>query len=124
MPNKISSSEWEVMNVVWERRTVTAAEVWAALPPANRWAQKTVNTFLTRLVAKGVLQADKLGNVNVYKPAVSRDQCVRSESKAFLERVFRGAAGPLILHLCESEPLSHQEIQQLEKLLKAKRRKE
>ena len=53
MPPKISSAEWEVMSVVWDKAPVTATEVFEALPPGHGWKQKTVNTFLTRLVEKG-----------------------------------------------------------------------
>ena len=91
MPPKISSAEWEVMNVVWAHHPATAPEVFAALPAGNEWAQKTVNTFLTRLVEKGVLKATKEANVNVYAPLLRREQCVAQESRHFMQRVFQGA---------------------------------
>lgn len=121
MSPKISSAEWEVMNVVWERGSVTAVEVFAALPEENEWKQKTVNTFLARLVEKGVLRVTKDGNVNVYAPKLRRDQCVARESESFLQRVFQGAAGPLLVHFCENADLSEADIRELEKVLKRKK---
>jgi BlaI family penicillinase repressor len=121
MSPKISSAEWEVMNVVWERGALTASEVFAALPNENEWKQKTVNTFLTRLVEKGVLKVTKDGNVNVYAPKLRRDQCVANESENFLQRVFQGAAGPLLVHFCENAELSDADIRELEKVLKRKK---
>ena len=124
MKPKISSAEWEVMNVVWARHPVTAPEVFAALPAGNEWAQKTVNTFLARLVGKGVLKATKEANVNVYTPLLRREQCVAQESRHFMQRVFQGAAGPLLVHFCEQAKLSREEIQELQDLLRKKKGRE
>lgn len=118
MKPKISSAEWEVMNVMWSNNRATAAEVFAALPNAKEWKQKTVNTFLTRLVAKGVLKVSKDNHVNVYTPALRRQDCVRAESRHFLERVFQGATGPLLVHFCGEAKLTPDEITELEILLR------
>ena len=121
MPPKISSAEWEVMNQVWGRHPVTSAEVLEALPPENAWKQKTVNTFLTRLVQKGVLSVSKQANVNVYSAKLKREECIASESETFLQRVFQGAAGPLLLHFCDRVDLSEEEIRELQKRLRQKK---
>lgn len=121
MTPKISASEWEVMNVLWARQPLTAPEVMAALPPETKWAQKTVNTFLARLVEKGAVTATRQGKANLYSPALTREECVASEGESFLERVFRGAAGSLVLHFCEHAELSASEIRELEAVLKAKK---
>ena len=121
MKPKISSAEWEVMNAVWARHPVTAAAVFAALPAGHAWAQKTVNTFLARLVEKGVLKVTKDGNINVYSPLLRREQGVAQESRHFMQRVFQGAAGPLLVHFCEQATLSKEEIPELQDLLRKKK---
>jgi BlaI family transcriptional regulator, penicillinase repressor len=123
MRPRISAAEWEVMNVVWARQPLTATQVFDALPPQHGWKQKTVNTFLTRLAAKGVLAAAKEGKAFVYSARNTRDECVRNEGESFLHRVFQGAAGDLMLHFCERADLSPDEIRELEQLLKAKKGK-
>ncbi len=121
MPPKISNAEWEVMNVVWRQHPLTAAAVYAALPDHREWAQKTVNTFLARLVEKGVLGVEKDVNVNVYAPKLSREECVAGEREDFLRRVYQGSAGSLLMHFCESSDLSESEIRELERLLRKKK---
>lgn len=121
MSAKISSAEWDVMSVVWARAPVTASEVFEALPAGHGWKPKTVGTFLTRLVEKGVLQADKREKAFVYSARLPREQCVQSESASFLHRVFRGATGDLVKHFCSHAELTEAEIRELEQLLKAKR---
>jgi BlaI family penicillinase repressor len=120
MKPKISSAEWEVMNVVWDRSPVTALEVYNALPHAG-WKQKTVNTFLTRLGEKGVLKVTKDGNLNLYAPRLERKDCVTHEGDSFLQRVFGGAPASLMMHFCERADLTPEEIRQLERILKAKK---
>ena len=122
MPVKISPAEWEVLNVLWEKAPASAADIFAALPADRGWHPKTVNTFLTRLVDKKVLRVRRDGRSNVYAPVKSREQCIRAESESFLQRVFRGASGPLLLHFVERADLSPEEIRELERLLKQKKK--
>jgi BlaI family penicillinase repressor len=122
MSPRISESEWEVMNVIWAHQAMTAVEVFEGLPRGHGWRPKTVNTFLTRLVGKGILNAKKEGRAFLYSARRSRDECVRAEGASFVDRVFQGAAGDLVLHFCKEAKLSEEDIQELEELLKAKRR--
>jgi len=109
------------MSVIWAKAPLTATEVFDALPAGHGWKQKTVNTFLTRLVDKGVLTADKREKAFVYAARVPREKCVQHEGESFLRRVFRGASGDLVLHFCERADLTAEEIRELEQLLKAKK---
>lgn len=121
MPPKISSAEWDVMSVVWEKEPVTANDVYEALPPGHGWKPKTVNTFLTRLVEKGALKVDRKEKAFVYTARVPREECVQSESQSFLQRVFRGATGDLVKHFCAQADLTPEEVRELEQFLKAKK---
>lgn len=123
MPPKISAAEWEVMSVLWDQGALTATEVFEALPAGHGWKPKTVNTFLSRLVDKGVLNADKARKPISYTARLGRDKCVQAEGDSFLQRVFRGATGDLVLHFCERADLTEEEIRELEQLLKAKKAK-
>jgi BlaI family penicillinase repressor len=121
MPPKISSAEWEVMSVVWSRGPLTATEVFGSLPSGHGWKQKTVNTFLTRLVDKAVVSADRREKAFVYTARVSREKYVQAESNSFLQRVFQGATGDLVLHFCQRADMTADEIRELELLLKERK---
>jgi len=109
------------MNVVWEKEPVTATEVYEALQLEKDWAQKTVNTFLARLVEKGVLRARKKGKANIYRPRLKREECVAAEGESFLQRVFQGASGSLVLHFFERADMTSEEIREFEQLLREKK---
>jgi BlaI family penicillinase repressor len=121
MPPRISNAEWDVMSVVWAKEPLTAQEVFSALPSGHGWKQKTVNTFLARLVNKGVLAVDKREKAHVYTARVPREKCIQAESDSFLKRVFHGATGDLVLHFCERADLTADEICELEQLLRERK---
>ena len=121
MPAKISPAEWEVLNVVWDRAPISAPEVAAALADETEWHAKTVLTFLSRLVEKGILKVRRDGKLNLYTPKLTREQCVREESETFLQRVFRGATAPLLAHFVEHAELTDAEITELQRLLKQRK---
>ena len=123
MAHKISPAEWEVLNVLWQQPSATAAEVCAALAGEQEWHPKTVGTFLTRLAGKGLVKVRRAGKANVYVPAKSRAQCIRAEGDSFLRRIFRGSCGPMLLHFVERAELSPAEIRELERALKQKKTK-
>ena len=124
MPNlpTISDAEWEVMNVLWESAPLAANDVVAALEGKKNWSPRTVKTLLNRLVKKKALAFETLGKSYLYRPAVGREQCVRTETKSFLERVFAGNAGPMIAYFVQNTKLTEQEIAELKRILAEKKR--
>lgn len=117
---QISDSEWEVMSVLWARSPLAAQEVIAALAGRKRWNQRTVRTFVNRLVKKGAVSYTAEGNRYLYRPAVSREQCIHEESRTFMSRVFAGDAGAMLVQFVQQARLSAEEIRQLRKALEEK----
>lgn len=117
---RISDAEWEVMQVVWDLKSATAAEVIERLTPQTGWSHRTVRTLLSRLVQKGVLSADEDGHKNRYRSAVSRKRCVREASQSFLEKIFAGDPAELLVHFVQTSRISPEQIEQLKRLLDQK----
>ena len=71
-------------------------------------------------------------NLNVYNqagvkqftPIIEREACVWAESESFLQRVFQGAAKPLLMHFAENSKLSADEVRELKRLLEKSLKKE
>jgi BlaI family penicillinase repressor len=86
--------------------------------PATNWADNTVRTLLSRLVEKKALRARvNAGGTRVYLPAVTREACVGAESASFIERIFRGASKPLLVHFAQKARLTRTEVAELKRLL-------
>jgi len=117
-PPNISDSEWAVMEVLWERPSQTASEITRALRPSTNWAENTVRTLLTRLVEKGALKTgENASATRTFAPAVKRETSVRAEGESFMQRMFRGAAKPLLIHFAANAKLTPAEVKELKKLL-------
>ena len=115
---EISESEWTVMEALWESAPQTASELTKLLRPKTKWAENTVRTLLTRLVEKGALAtAENASGTRVFSPAVARDACVGVESESFMQRAFRGASKPLLVHFAQTAQLSAEEVRELKRLL-------
>ena len=122
-PPKISNAEWEVMKPLWDEGPMAARDVFAALPPNHGWAYKTVKTLLSRLVAKGAITYEQVGNSYLYRAAYTRNQMTRKEVRGFVDRVLEGAALPMLAHFIEQHDLTDEEIEQLRNLLDRKQHK-
>jgi BlaI family penicillinase repressor len=119
-PPKISDAEWHVMDAIWSAGTIAANEVVDSLSPRFGWSPNTIKTMLNRLVKKGALKFEQEGKRYLYRTAVSREACVRVESRSFIQRVFGGDVGPMLAHFVENAKLTPQQIKDLRKLLDQK----
>jgi BlaI family penicillinase repressor len=113
---KISEAEWEVMRVAWRKGAMTSSDAVEDLAHIG-WSPRTVKTLLSRLVKKRALVSDPQGKAYVYRPAVRMQDCIRQESQSFLDRVFGGAAAPLLVHFVRKARLTPAEIAELKKIL-------
>jgi len=114
----IAESEWSIMEALWESSPQTASEVTKTLRPTTNWAENTVRTLLTRLVEKGALKTgENTSGTRTYMPAVKREACVRAEGESFMQRLFGGAAKPLLVHFAQNSKLTAEEVKELKKIL-------
>lgn len=115
---RISEAEHAVMEVLWRKSPLTAAEVCERVCEERGWSLATVKTLLSRLVAKQAVSTEPDGRRFLYSPAMQRTDYVGSESRRLVDRLFGGRAAPLLAHLVEAEALSDEDITEIERLLK------
>ena len=119
---RIADSEWRVMQVLWDRGPQTANDVVSALSGEVNWKPRTVKTLISRLVKKGAVKVTEEGYRYRYSAAVAESECVHSETKSFVRRVYQGAAKPALAAFLENADLSDREIDDLQKILDRKRK--
>jgi BlaI family penicillinase repressor len=120
----LSPAEWEVMKTLWDAGPLDARGVFAALSADSNWAYATVKTFLSRLVAKGAVDYDQVGNSYLYRAAVPREQLTRQEVRSLLDRVVGAAASPVLAHFIDEADLTDEDIKKLQRLLEEKRKQQ
>ena len=118
---RISDSEWDVMEPIWEAGASSAADVIRRLRTTHDWNHSTIRTLLARLVEKGALKYEVDGSRYIYRPAVSRERCVREEGRSFLDKAFGGDVRALVAHFVDDAVLDRDEIEQLRRLLASKK---
>ena len=118
----ISAAEWEVMNLVWARSPISSAEIVDALAAKKSWRPRTIRTLVDRLARKAILAVDLTVKPQLYRPRVSREDCVRTESRSFLDRVFGGEPAALLLHLAKETELTATDLKKLKQILSEKKK--
>ena len=106
------------MEALWERSPQTASELTKTLRPVTNWVENTVRTLLKRLVKKGALKTgENASATTTFIPTVKREACVLAEGESFMQRIFRGAPKPLLIHFATHAKLTPAEVKELKKLL-------
>lgn len=117
----ISSAEWKIMRVLWDKHPLPAYDIVQALENTESWHPNTIKTLLNRLVKKKALTVERYKNLFLYSPAIKESDCVRAESQSFLERFFGGDVRPLLVHFAENKQLTDEDLKELRKILRAKK---
>jgi len=113
---KLTNSEWQLMNCLWERHPATARGIAERLPEEVKWAYTTIRTMLARLAEKSAIREYKEGNTSLYEPILTRDNARRSALKTLVNQAFDGAYGPLMHFLVNDRRLSREQREALAKI--------
>jgi BlaI family penicillinase repressor len=119
---KISDAEWKVMEVIWREAPVPADKIVEMLSPHTGWNPSTIKTMINRLIKKDALRYELDGKRYIYRPAVTRQACVKTEGRSFVRRVFGGDVAPMLAHFVEDAKLTPDELAELRKMLEKKGR--
>jgi len=110
---KIAGSELEVMRVLWrEGKPLSFTEIRTQLESTTDWSKSTIQTLITRLRDKGVINTQS-HYVTLYSANVTEEEYVHTEEKTFLAKVFDGNAKNLVASLCQSGQLNESDIDEL-----------
>ncbi|MPZ18539.1 MAG: BlaI/MecI/CopY family transcriptional regulator [Luteitalea sp.] len=114
----LTPQELAIMKVVWRLGTSTVRDVHDTLRARRPIAYTTVLTMMRILEAKGYVKKSKGERAHVYRPAKPRHQVVGGMVREFVNRVFDGAAEPLLLHLAKDARLTDEEREELLRIIK------
>jgi predicted transcriptional regulator len=113
--------ELEILKIIWQRGAATVREVFLDLSAKRKIAYTTVLTMMGVLENKGHLNKKSGERAYVYRPVAPQDKVVQGMVDEFVERVFDGSAGSLLMHLVGDRKLDPEELDEIEKLIRAKR---
>lgn len=109
----LTPQELEIMKTIWKLGPVPVRAVFEALRKQRKIAYTTVMTMMNILEQKGHLTKEKGDKAYIYKSAKPQQQVIRGMVREFVDRVFNGAAEPLLLHLVQDEQLTAAELDEI-----------
>ena len=118
---KLTDSEWQIMNCLWQRHPATARGIAERLPRDVKWAYTTIRTLLARLVDKGAVREYKEGITSRYEPLLQQEDAQRSAFRTLMNQAFDGAFGPLMHFLVNDQVLTEGQRQALIEALEARK---
>jgi BlaI family penicillinase repressor len=112
----LTPQELAIMKVVWRLEKATVRDVYETLRENRDIAYTTVMTMMKILEEKGYLKKTRVDRAYEYRPSKPRHLVVGAMVRDFLDRVFDGAAAPLLVHLAKDRRLSKDDREMIRKL--------
>ena len=101
------------MKVVWGLERATVRDVYETLRERRKIAYTTVMTMMNILETKKYLKKQAQDRAYVYRAARPRSEVIKAMVREFVDRVFNGAAEPLLVQLIKDRRLSKKELEEL-----------
>jgi predicted transcriptional regulator len=122
----VTAAELKILKIIWAVGQGTVRDVKDALSADadEKPAYTTVMTLMNQLAAKGVLNVDRTRQPFVYSAAVRREQVLGQRVKQFVQQVFDGQAGELVLRLVEEMDLSPEDLRRIEAKIEAREKED
>jgi len=115
---QISESELEVMKILWELGQATSSQIVERLTQTTDWKPKTIQTLITRLVAKEAVRVEDIkAKAFIYFPNVDEEEYRSYANKSFLQKIYNGSLNLMLASFIKEQMLTKNEIEELKKLL-------
>ena len=118
MQHSLANAELAVMELLWERGSLTARAIREALyADAGKAQHGTVQRLLQRLEDKGFVVRDRDLPVHVFGPTITREAYAGGQLETLADKLTGGSIAPLLTHLIEQHRISGDEIERLRQIL-------
>jgi len=120
---KPTSSELEILHVLWERGPSTVREVHQALHEKRPIGYTSVLKLMQIMTAKGTLRRNEEQRAHVYEAEQPAETTKRDLAQDVLKRVFDDSASELMMHALSGRKATKEEIEEMRRLLNEHERK-
>ena len=122
-PLRLGDLQLRILEILWDRREASVAEVHEVLKPERDLAYTTVATMLRKMEARELVEHREEGRAFLYRAKVEAEEVNRSAGEHFVGRLFEGSLADAVSHLLTTREVSRAELDELEKMIReAKRR--
>lgn len=94
--------EAKIMDILWSGKEQTIKEVQLELEKEKATNFNTVMTVMNRLVEKGLLQKRAEGRTTMYKPVLTREEFVNTQSKEMTHELMDEFGSVVVSHMIDA----------------------
>ncbi len=116
----LTDTEFEVMEKIWQFedgiRQCSLLELF--LQEGKEWKRQTLNTFLSRLEEKGLVERKD----HIVRPLCSKEELGHCQTQRIIDSLYDGKLSNLVLAFSEAGDLSDKEAERLLEMIRQKKK--
>jgi len=120
---KPTTSELEILQVLWTRGPSTVREVHEILSEKREMGYTNVLKLMQIMTEKGLVRRNETQRAHVYEVCQPAEKTKRNLAADVMERVFDNSASELMMHALAGRRASKEEIAELRRLINEHERK-
>lgn len=120
---KPTTSELEILQVLWTRGPSTVREVHEILSEKREMGYTNVLKLMQIMTEKGLVRRNETQRAHVYEVCQPAEKTKRNLAADVMERVFDNSASELMMHALAGHRASKEEIAELRRLINEHERK-
>lgn len=120
---KPTTSELEILQVLWTRGSSTVREVHEILSEKREMGYTNVLKLMQIMTEKGLVRRNETQRAHVYEVCQPAEKTKRNLAADVMERVFDNSASELMMHALAGRRASKEEIAELRRLINEHERK-
>ena len=109
---KLTTTEEQIMQMIWEENPIIISEIIAKLP-APKPPHSTISSVVRILEKKGFVTHKAYGRTHVYTPIVKKEEYTKKSIKTLITDYFKGSPSALVSFLIQEKQIDEEEINQL-----------
>src|SRR5271167_1633246 len=123
LTRQTTSSDLEILHVLWGRGPSTVREVHQALHEKRPIGYTSVLKLMQIMTTKGTVRRNEQQRAHVYEAVQPEEKTKRQLALDVLQRVFDGSASELMMHALAGRKASKEEIDEMRRVLNEHERK-
>jgi predicted transcriptional regulator len=116
----LTTTELEMMTVIWRLGACTVSQVQEALRPERELAYSSVSTIVRILEQKGFVTSSKVGRGHLYSASMSKHDYQALSLEHVVKDVFDDTPSLLVQRLLDSRSLTEKDLGEIRALLRKK----
>ena len=120
---KPTTSELEILNILWDRGESTVREVHEILERSKDAGYTTTLKLMQIMHDKGLLKRDESSKSHIYKANVSQEKMQGQLVKGMIDTMFNGSASQLVMQALGNHKANAKELQEIKDYLEQMEKK-